>query len=90
MSDTIHKDQADELRKLVKLHKEPNDQSMEENEITNLPPRSTIHKNKKSKKGKKENKRIQFPLIRLFLVLFLLLVVLAVTSPYWLDYVQGL
>ncbi len=47
-----------------------------------LPPRAHYHRDRVKKK--RSLFRLSFPLIRLWLVLFILLVILAVTSPYWL------
>ncbi|WP_332630050.1 hypothetical protein [Halalkalibacter flavus] len=47
-----------------------------------LPSRSEIHR-KRSRK-KKKTTTLSFPLIRVLLVLFFMLIIAAVTSPYWL------
>ncbi|WP_332693451.1 hypothetical protein [Halalkalibacter lacteus] len=47
-----------------------------------LPPRSRVHR-RSEKKKKKFN--FSFPIIRLLLFLFFLLIIAALTSPYWLP-----
>ncbi len=73
-------DQAGELRKQMEQV-----ENVEEINLSSLPPRSEYHKVKKSKKRKF---RIRFPLVRLFLILFLLIVILALSSPIWLEYIS--
>ncbi|MCL7745871.1 hypothetical protein [Halalkalibacter alkaliphilus] len=46
-----------------------------------LPPRSQIHRRRSRKK---KTTTLSFPLIRVLLVLFFMLIIAAVTSPYWL------
>ncbi|ARK30269.1 hypothetical protein [Halalkalibacter krulwichiae] len=60
------------------------DKERSEHDVTSqsLPPRSRMHRRKIQKKKKQS---LSFPLIRLLLVLFLALIVAAVTSPYWLP-----
>ncbi|OLO42611.1 hypothetical protein BTR23_00940 [Alkalihalophilus pseudofirmus] len=73
-------DQAGELRKQMEQV-----ENAEEINLSSLPPRSEFHKVKKNKKRKF---RIRFPLVRLFLILFLLIVILALSSPFWLEYIS--
>ncbi|WP_100407172.1 hypothetical protein [Bacillus solitudinis] len=70
-------DQARSLRKQMKQFKK--EESIKK---VSLPPRGEYHRNRRSKRMKV---KITFPVIRLLLMLFLLLVILAVTSPSWLN-----
>ncbi|WP_078553226.1 hypothetical protein [Bacillus alkalicellulosilyticus] len=93
-----YKDQADNLREQMEETKNQEDKQPNELDVTSLPPRSEIHRGKKSKKRsrkvdekqtdtkevQKENKPSTFPLFLLFL--FLILVTLAMTSHIWLEY----
>ena len=47
-----------------------------------LPSRSEIHRKRTRKK--KKTTTLSFPLIRVLLVLFFMLIIAAVNSPYWL------
>ncbi|GAE28981.1 hypothetical protein [Halalkalibacter hemicellulosilyticus] len=72
-------DQAEKLREQVGEYQE------KQNEMSSLPPRSSIHKRQqREKKNKKPKWRVRFVLIRLFLILFLLLIVAALVLPNWL------
>ncbi|PYZ94476.1 hypothetical protein CR194_02790 [Salipaludibacillus keqinensis] len=57
------------------------------NGLQSLPPRKEGHKkfsNTKSRQDKRKRKRrIRFPLVRVWLILFLLLVTLMTTYPLW-------
>ena len=64
-------DQAENLRVQVKVQEE-----------RALPPRSDIHRQRKSKK-KKLN--IQYPIVKLLMLLFFVVVFLAFTYPYWIN-----
>ena len=72
-------DRAKALREQVEQYEY--DQVNEVNDAQPLPPRATIHNNKKQKIKVK----LSFPLIRALLIMFIILVIAAVTSPYWLD-----
>lgn len=74
MSDEKHHDQAEVLRKLV--------EKQNSEIIPGLPPRSEVHKRKKNKKM---TMKIKFPIVRLLLILFFIIVILAITSPIWLE-----
>lgn len=47
-----------------------------------LPSRLDVHRRKRSKK----KKALSFPLIRILLVFFFLIVIGALLSPFWLEY----
>jgi cytoskeletal protein RodZ len=74
------KDQAKPLRQQMKTHH--TDQTGEDMKRQSIPPRSRVHKRSRQKK---KRWKLTFPLIRLLLVLFLALIVAAITSPYWLP-----
>ncbi|NEU31098.1 hypothetical protein GN156_09940 [bacterium LRH843] len=80
MSEFRHEqDQAIKLREqMKKLQGKPNGKN--ESSQT-LPPRSSLHK----KKTKKFKLKLSFPLIRLLLILFFILIFVAATIPYWLG-----
>ncbi|MFD2704408.1 hypothetical protein [Salibacterium lacus] len=71
-----HNDQAESLRRKNREYRE-----LEEKESTFLPPRSETH----SKASKKMKWKIRFPAARMLLVIFLIIVVLAVLTPLWID-----
>lgn len=79
-----HKDQAEELRKRmqqgeadeVKQVKHAEEDVMDELfDISNLPPRSEVHKRKKKEPEhkKQSNQKLKYPLIRLLVFFFILL-----------------
>lgn len=74
MSDEKHHDQAEELRRLV--------EKQNSEIVPGLPPRSEVHKHKRNKKIAF---KIKFPIVRLLLILFFIIVILAITSPIWLE-----
>lgn len=78
MSDNINKqDQAMALRKQV--HAIQNEKGHAHHATrSKLPPRSELHKRRKKKK------MFTFPLVRILLILFFLLIATLLTSPYWL------
>ncbi|WP_096200992.1 hypothetical protein [Bacillus sp. FJAT-45350] len=78
MSKPTHLDQAEDLRKQVLQVEE----EVSANEISSLPPRREVHKKKQTKQTKI---KIKFPIVRLLLILFFLVVILAATSQYWID-----
>jgi hypothetical protein len=49
---------------------------------SSLPPRSRLHRRSEKKK---KNFTFSFPVIRLLVILFFLLIIAALTSPYWLT-----
>ncbi|MDE5411975.1 hypothetical protein [Alkalihalobacterium chitinilyticum] len=77
MVEKTSNDQAEELRQQVKRR-----ENKQEVDIASLPPRSEYHKHKKNKSRKF---RMRFPLIRVLLVLFIILVIAALSSPIWLE-----
>lgn len=77
MKDEKLHDQAEKLRELVK-----NQEDTEINSVSSLPPRSEVHK---QKKNKKVTFKIKFPIVRLLLILFFIIVILVFTSPIWLE-----
>jgi len=70
-------DQAEDLRVQVKVQ-------AEEEEIlrTALPPRSEVHKHRRTKKKKI---KIHYPVVKLLALLFFIVVILAFTYPYWIE-----
>ncbi|RSL32076.1 hypothetical protein D7Z54_17935 [Salibacterium salarium] len=80
MSPNYKEDQAEQLRKRSQRHSE---EAMEEEKIpvSSLPSRKETHKNTR----KKVKLRIHFPLARLLLLIFIVIVVLAVLTPFWLE-----
>lgn len=51
-------------------------------DVLNLPPRSTVHDEKKAKFQWK----ISFAFVRFFAILFVIIVILVLTYDYWADY----
>ena len=78
MTGTKGEDQAKQLRDEMEVYEERKTEAI----VHSLPPRSRIHRMKKAKKSKF---KLSFPLIRLLLVLFIALIITALTSPYWLP-----
>lgn len=70
-------DQAKDLREQVKVQTE-----QEEIRRSSLPPRSEVHKHRKTKKKKLQ---IHYPVVRLLALLFFVIVILAFAYPYWLE-----
>ncbi|MDT8860051.1 hypothetical protein N0O92_07375 [Alkalihalobacillus sp. MEB130] len=68
-------DQADQLREQMETL-EPENQIQK-----SLPPRSQIHRRTRKKK---KVIPFSFPLIRVLLLLFFVIIIAALTSPYWL------
>lgn len=82
MSEKNYSDQAEQLRKLtgntiqhLKIEEQQTDF------IGGLPPRSEYHKKKK----KRIYIKIKFPLVHFLVVLFFIIIILAVTSPIWIE-----
>ncbi|TWI54611.1 hypothetical protein [Halalkalibacter nanhaiisediminis] len=71
-------DQAIMLRQQME-HYQTEDR-IEKEEKQSLPPRAKYHKQRKQKLKVK----FSFPLIRLLVLLFFVLIIVALTSPYWL------
>ncbi|GAE35891.1 hypothetical protein [Halalkalibacter akibai] len=74
-------DQAKQLRQQMKSQKR--DKAKAEASDQTLPPRSRVHQSRA--KHKKKKYTLSFPLIRLLLILFLALIIAAVTFPYWMP-----
>jgi LysM repeat protein len=73
-------DQAEALRELVQQKNKP-----AKEEGLSLPPRSEVHRRKKSKKREKKKKwKLKYPLIRL-LVLFFILLPISMLSIYYAN-----
>jgi hypothetical protein len=73
------KDQAEPLREhMSRMEKK---QSLQEEGV--LPSRKKVHRNRSKKK--KKGVTVSFPLVQLLLMAFLLIVLLLVFSPYWLN-----
>lgn len=76
-----HKDQAEELRKRMRQEEvdeakqDEKDDTDELLDVSNLPPRSEVHKRKKKerKHKKQSNHKFKYPLIRLLVFFFILL-----------------
>lgn len=87
------KDQAHELRNMMDQINENSEENRTDNQkdkdeqkntsdgvnVLNLPPRSKVHEDKKT--GIKW--KISFPLVRLLVVLFILIVILVLTYQLW-------
>lgn len=79
MRNEIHKDQAEELRKRMVQGEEIDEVKQVEkdelHDVSNLPPRSVVHKRKKKepKHKKQSNHKLKYPLIRLLVFFFILL-----------------
>ncbi|MDQ0257674.1 hypothetical protein J2S74_005136 [Evansella vedderi] len=66
-------------------------------DVLNLPSRKEVHQSKgefsgktrKENKNDKKKKQVQFPLVRILLILFLLLVAAVVTYPIWVEKLIG-
>ncbi|MCT2537415.1 LysM peptidoglycan-binding domain-containing protein [Aquibacillus koreensis] len=88
MVDNRFRDQASELRHKMdeinnadhlKIEQEGLNTNREDLNVLNLPPRSQVHANKKTKTKWK----LSFPLVRLLVVLFILIVGLMLTFNFW-------
>lgn len=93
--DDQHEDQAKELRQRFEQSKTERDEKrsytkdiddedsgvQEGIDVLGLPPRSRLHEEKKQKVRLK----ISYAMIRLMVIIFILLVVLLLTYPYWKD-----
>ncbi|MFC0559841.1 hypothetical protein [Halalkalibacter alkalisediminis] len=77
---TKGQDQSEQLREEMEIYEE---EKKAEQPIHSLPPRSRLQR--KRTKAKKSKFRLSFPIIRLLLVLFIALIITALTSPYWLP-----
>ncbi|WP_026689449.1 hypothetical protein [Alteribacter aurantiacus] len=67
-----------------------------------LPPRSVVRKQREEEKKRRKEERgtpaekehhetvgkVQFPLVRLFLLLFFMLVITVITYPVWIEYLR--
>lgn len=72
-------DQAIMLRQQMEQYQTKDRTEKEEKQ--SLPPRAKYHKQRKQKLKVK----LSFPLIRLLVLLFFVLIIVALTSPYWLH-----
>ncbi|ERN54135.1 hypothetical protein M3689_03865 [Alkalihalophilus marmarensis] len=72
-----YKDQAEPLRKHMSRV-----ESRTERKEGDLPSRKDIHRHRKKKK---RGIQMTFPLVRLLLMTFILIVLLLIFSPYWLN-----
>lgn len=79
MSETQKKqDQAIGLRQQMKQHQ--SEGSTKKEGVPSLPPRAEFH----NRKRKKTKIKLSFPLIRLLVLLFFILIIVFLASPYWL------
>ncbi|WP_416149679.1 hypothetical protein ACM26V_01390 [Salipaludibacillus sp. HK11] len=78
---------SEKLDSKVEENEHGDDESMHHDsvDVQGLPSRKETHKriSRKSRVNKPKKKRIRFPLVRVWLILFLLLVVLVITYPIW-------
>ncbi|GAA5415398.1 hypothetical protein Pryu01_00422 [Paraliobacillus ryukyuensis] len=79
---TQHKDQAENLRRhMEESEQDAHEQAFNQADINvlDLPPRSEVHQNKKKKTRWKFNQLF----LRFLIFLFVLVIILVVTYPYW-------
>jgi len=79
----VNRNEQDQAKQLRKEMEALESEKKAGSSMLTLPPRSRIHNRRSKSKWKKF--KLSFPLIRLLLVLFLALIVAALTSPYWLP-----
>ncbi|MBM7094693.1 hypothetical protein JSY36_02890 [Bacillus sp. H-16] len=69
-----------------------------EMDAMDLPPRSVVRKQREAEKKQKKieaeeeepkQETVQFPLVRLFLLLFFMLVITVITYPMWSEFFAG-
>ncbi|WP_017728085.1 hypothetical protein [Halalkalibacterium ligniniphilum] len=78
MTSRYKRDQAENLREQVQNRRS---RSTNEEATEKLPSRIEVHRNRRNKMKWK----LKFPLVRFLLLLFILLVIVALSSPYWID-----
>ncbi|UCZ54738.1 hypothetical protein LGQ02_08335 [Bacillus shivajii] len=73
----------------IKEQSESNHIDNESIDALNLPSRKDVHQSRVSKKEnrhrKNKKKRVNYPLVRVLVVLFFLIVTFVLTYPFWAD-----